>query len=230
MPNQPRAARGVLALGVLLSLSSLASLAVVTFALTNGCATDTIDLAVLPVADAGPDGPPTFPPCIDNSGCLPDYYCSLPACDSPAGTRGTCTLPPATCYDDGLPPVCGCDHVTYYNDCLRQRNFVASSTKYPCQNNPKNPVGPCGEGFPGSTDCPVGALCAQLGVGPPGSDACDHPIPGTCWVLPDQCPATTPQWDTNHWDSCMPGDGGCLDTCNAIIQGGTYRDSVHHCP
>ena len=221
MRRRPRAARGVLAVAALLSVVSLG---VATFAVTSGCATDAIDLAVLAVPDAGPDGPPPAQPCDTAMDCPTDYYCALPACDSPAATQGTCALPPTTCFDDGTPPVCGCDHITYYNDCLRQKNSIRASTKSPCQNS----VTPCGEGVPGNPTCPSGALCAQLGVGMP--NVCEHPIFGTCWVLPDQCPAVTPQWDFNRWDSCMPGDGGdCLDTCTAISQGGLYRESPHHC-
>jgi hypothetical protein len=115
--------------------------------------------------------------------------------------------------------VCGCDNITYFNDCLRQAYGVAASTPNPCPQE-----GACGG--PSGAMCPAGTYCAQLA---PPHGPCGHDIPGTCWVLPPHCPTATP---ANYWDSCddMGGGGGvCLDTCSAIQAGGPYHRS-EQCP
>jgi hypothetical protein len=198
----------------LLLVSRAAALVVVGGLLAiPGCSNETIVLASIPVTDSGIPAPPPQR-CAESSTCPTGYYCSMPSCDA---QTGTCVLPPAVC-DATESPVCGCDHITYFNDCLRQANGVSASTASPCQDT----GWPCGPFVPGS--CPDGAKCAQLGGFMHGP--CDHDIPGTCWVLPASCVTTTP---SDYWDSCVDTGGACLDLCSAIRAGGPYRRS-QQCP
>ena len=188
-------------------------------ALVAACASETITLASIPDNDAGVPAAPQK--CVSGS-CPNGYYCSLPECG--AVTGGTCELFPPVCPPTE-DPYCGCDQVTYFNDCLRRANGVSSSFKGPCLDFGL----PCGSGAGGASggppaSCPDGALCAQLGGFTHG--ACDHPIPGTCWVLPANCAATTP---SDYWDSCSGTGGDCLSTCAAIRAEGAYRRS-QQCP
>src|SRR5258708_60421 len=65
--------------------------------------------------------------CTNNETCSPDLFCSKASCGAP----GTCQLPPAFC-DDQREPVCGCDGVNYWNDCLRMRDRVPARTAGQC--------------------------------------------------------------------------------------------------
>jgi hypothetical protein len=214
LPRRPIETFARLAFAALTSLISLAA----------ACSNETIYLARIPENDAGA---PTAPQkCVDSSSCPTGYYCDLPECG--ALTGGTCELPPPTCppIED---PYCGCDRLTYFNDCLRRANGVPSSTRGPCLDFGLPCGGPPPGGGSGPTSgpmtCPEGALCAQLGGSMHGT--CDHPIPGNCWVLPANCATTTAPFD--YWDSCGGVGGACLDTCDAIRAGGAYR-RAQNCP
>lgn len=195
--------------------------------LPAACTNETIYLARIPESDSGVSATPQK--CVDSSTCPTGYYCSLPTCG--ALTGGTCELPDTVCPSNE-DPWCGCDQVTYFNDCLRRANGVSSSTKGPCLSfglpcggggpgpggsGGPSPGGSSGGGLGSPGVCPEGALCAQLGG--PTHGTCDHPIPGTCWVIPANCASTTPN---DYWDSCN-GTGDCLDTCDAIRNGGPHR-------
>jgi hypothetical protein len=61
--------------------------------------------------------------CTSSAQCVPKVeICDLLSCS--AGTTGTCTTRPTMCplY---YKPVCGCDKITYTNDCERQKADVA---------------------------------------------------------------------------------------------------------
>jgi hypothetical protein len=191
-------------------LAACALLVATAIAVASGCTDETIVLASLPTTDAGAPAPAPIR-CVTIADCpTTDYYCSMTSCDA---QTGTCVLAPVVC-DPSEAPVCGCDNITYFNDCLREANGIAASTPNPCMNNPQL----CGG--PSNTQCPDGALCARLGLihGP-----CTDAIPGTCWFLPAKCPTTPPP---DLWDSCDSAGALCVDTCNAITQGGAYRRSL----
>lgn len=73
--------------------------------------------------DAGPGpGDAGVEPCPRGTICVAN------ACGSGIGT---CTTPPTAC-DDGYAPVCGCDGVSYFNDCLRQSASVQVAAQETC--------------------------------------------------------------------------------------------------
>ena len=65
--------------------------------------------------------------CSSDSPCASGLYCSMPTCNS---ASGTCAAPPNCAYD-GEDPHCGCDGITYFNDCLRQANGISASSPGP---------------------------------------------------------------------------------------------------
>jgi hypothetical protein len=174
------------------------------------CASNDVTIATLPGVDAA-----TSSGCTSTSDCPTGSFCDMSTCYA---ATGTCAIPPApaTCTNDEQS-VCGCDGITYFNDCLRKANSISGESPNFC---------PQGIGFecggPNDTACPTGAECFQLAGGAPGP--CSADPPGTCWVLPDECPPPSGQ-SPDRWDSCVPGQH-CLDTCTAIRNGGPYRRSA----
>jgi hypothetical protein len=195
---------------------SALALAAAWIAAMVGCSGNAVVIATLPAAEDAA----TPLRCTGNSDdggsdCPPGTYCEKPTCDSPAGT---CQLVPAVC-DDVEQPYCGCDGVTYFNDCLRKLNGIASSVALPCQ---LDSAQVCGAAT-GET-CPLGASCAQFTrAGPP---PCPMSAVGTCWVLPLQCPPASP--GDVRWRECGGGEP-CVDTCTAIQSGGVYQHAMM-CP
>lgn len=171
--------------------------------IASSCGTQSIDLTRSTVTG---DASVTELHCSAPSDCPSGTYCEKPSC---ADETGTCTFFPPECPDDDAP-VCGCDRITYFNDCLRKAAGVASAKPGPCGL-------PDGTSCGGKMDvqCPEGSLCARfVGPGPCPMDAM-----GSCWVVPASCPTKTMK---PEWDSCF-SFYKCLDTCTAIKTGGPYR-------
>jgi len=144
--------------------------------------------------------------CASNEDCPPSRVCSKSNCDA---ERGVCEPEPHFC--EATPsPVCGCDNVTYWNDCVRRSAGVVASVSGECRAGAVS----CQR----AEDCPAeGALCARLLS---RGDSCGPPGPGTCWVLPDgQCDPG----DSRLWIECMPPGNPmpfpppCVDTCSALM-------------
>ena len=138
------------------------------------CSDDSIVLAKLAATDA------QVAPirCAVPGDCPSGTFCLKTTCGDPAGT---CELFPAQC-DDVDKPVCGCDGITYLDDCLRKAAGVSASTPGPCR---LDHAVSCG-GF-GNVQCPTDTFCARIAGknGPCGTD-----ILGSCWVLPAVCPTS----------------------------------------
>jgi len=102
-------------------------------------------------------------PCPEGQICdLPPHLCQA------ADLQGTCKELPAFCPRH-LDPVCGCDGVTYPNDCERLRAGAQIDHE-----------GPCGEGCANNDDCTTREYCHF----PEGS--CGD-FPGSCRGRPDAC-------------------------------------------
>jgi hypothetical protein len=117
---------------------------------------------------------------------------------------GECKPRPKTCTANEAP-VCGCDGVNYWNDCLRELVGTASSVSGEC-------LTPATCGGLVTRDCPVGrALCAHLLATQLQCGVADGF--GTCWVIPEQCPQIVV--GSSH-RACSSGTDRCLSKCEAI--------------
>jgi hypothetical protein len=150
--------------------------------------------------------------CSSEADCMPGWVCNKQGCGSPTGL---CVPWPIFCPPDPAP-VCGCNGVTYWNDCIRLQSPDPTEFALP---------GPCSATACSceiGTDCMVAyASCSHLL--PPG-EMCGHGM-GACWVLPPKC---APSGDSKMWRECKPPDLGevpqCLDTCNAIATEHSYAE------
>jgi hypothetical protein len=138
--------------------------------------------------------------------------CDKPGCSAESGV---CVELSFVCQPQAMP-VCGCDDVTYWNDCVRRKSGARKARE-----------GECGMRIPCRTgaDCGVeGAVCAHLLAPRQPCDGRDDP--GKCWVLP--APENCEGERTLRFGVCPPppppqqGDPGgpglfpCVDLCAAI--------------
>jgi hypothetical protein len=165
------------------------------------CAPNDVIVANIPDDDGGKPSPP--PPCVNDGDCESGQFCERDAC---ADQVGHCRDQPPFC-DNSSDAKCGCDGVTYWNDCLRAQNAVSKDVDGTCPNGAA-----CGG--PAQTKCAnTNAVCGALFF---HQDQCMQNPPGQCWVLSDTCP-TDPDTD---WVSCNAPS--CTDVCTAIRSGAQY--------
>jgi hypothetical protein len=177
-----------------LALSLFANLAL------TSCATDDVRVA-------------TLQSCTANEECPATDFCAKASCGD---SEGSCQLRPVLC-DATSGTSCGCDGVTYWNDCLRMQRGIAASTTGQCFDNAKT----CAS--VDAAECQSaasGASCGRLLAGGPGGPACPADTPGVCWVLPADCGGLGP--GEERWQAC-DGSNVCDDMCAAIRSGIPHR-------
>lgn len=159
-------------------------------------------------ADAGSHDASGFDsPCASSNDCPSGFLCEKAACGDPLGQ---CLEPPTVCsaFQD---PVCGCDGISYFNDCVRQMSGAVRASRGECKDLARrcNP-------FTGM-ECPAGTYCAILQ--PREGFSCDpntFPVP-KCWGLPLDCGSSS----KGSYQSCIPSGSGtgerpCVNQCQAI--------------
>lgn len=163
--------------------------------------------------------------CRDDHDCPEAWSCDKASC---AEIEGFC-IPHPLCFDLAPNPVCGCDGVTYWNDCLRKQVGPAASTPGECEASARRcwDARDCGNyGQCGYLVLP-GDPCRPRSDGPhgPDDDLPDQPPPppGRCWALPDRC---DPSLDPLRWNECGEQDGFCTDTCTALRSGRPFVKST----
>jgi hypothetical protein len=158
----------------------------------------------MPAAGQGAPGNATA--CGNMSGfCRRDQFCELePGCG--AGAVGTCAERPDDCTGaNSKQPSCGCDHVTYVNDCLRQQAGVSLAH-----------AGECPHPLPRDCIYPTKAICeannCRWFVCPPNADCVQEEE-----CIPDcrrnGCDATqyctTCETASEVYWTCLPNDTAC---------------------
>jgi len=115
--------------------------------------------------------------CLTTADCTESELCELGECDNP----GTCVDHPGECPTT-LAPECGCDGVTYNNNCERLLAGVGLEHPGICQ-NAIAPGSPCTTGL---SDCGPGSFCKVNGCGEGLTGAC-MPKPTGCQIETGAC-------------------------------------------
>jgi hypothetical protein len=153
------------------------------------------------------------PPCRPNvaTDCPATAFCRLATCGA---TTGTCTKVPAIELAT-FNPVCGCDHVTYWNESIALEHRVSLATTGACL---QPDALDCTKDGPA---CPNGGHCSYDVV---TKSQCSGNPTGSCWILPAVCPVV----GAPGVKSCQ---NICLDGCQAItLQAPFYTQGVNGCP
>lgn len=104
--------------------------------------------------------------CQDNGGCVDDQFCAL---DDSCGNPGTCLPRPESCDSADTQEVCGCDGVTYPNECAAFQSAARVSALDACDCTTND-------------DCGESQFCNAI--------TCDGP--GGCEERPAGCPPEGP--------------------------------------
>ena len=194
------------ALSRLVCAASLASAAFVVLGATPGCDREDLVVATVSADDAGDGGSgandsDAGTSCFDDDDCLDGEVCNKMGC----GARGVCQ--PFACDSSplALSPSCGCNKVSYYNECTRETHGdVSELAPFECQDKAATLCG-------GDEDCPANAICFHRAV---GSHVCGDDAKGTCWVVPSSCASVDS--DGAFYRTCSDLAAPCMNLCAAV--------------
>jgi len=151
--------------------------------------------------------------CATDAECSSGWFCHKPDCST---ALGLCE-PRAVFCDPRPDPVCGCDGITYWSECVWRQVGSVSFVAGECGANAK----PCNRAL----DCgSMVASCSRLYFQYPACPALNgwtELPPGLCWVTPARC---DPSATADRWILCPPPGATlpppsqrvCVDTCIAI--------------
>ena len=151
--------------------------------------------------------------CSSDADCGAGEMCECRA-GSCTASGGACVAKPQVCPDVAMP-VCGCDGMTYGNDCERRAHGVCKARDGACK------IGRCVDPSTGAcTDvecsaanpCASGARCNPSCPPPPPSGGCFDTIENRCTGEP--CSTDAPCRGGNQFCTprCSPPASGCFDT------------------
>jgi hypothetical protein len=179
------------------------------FSAAAGCGADPVKIATLEEASV-----PV--PCTgwnDGGSTCDGSFCEWTSCGSFESPHSGFCKPFAKESDcpTSESAVCGCDGVTYFNDCFRQADGVSLLSRGPCV-FPCGPADPCLKGT-----ClllsPIPLVMPELICEAQG---------GGCWRLPAAAacnPSDAGALVQNACDQSEP----CMDVCTALQEGGIYE-------
>jgi Kazal-type serine protease inhibitor domain len=168
-----------------------------------GCAAEEVVIATRTGPRAG------APNCTTNAECTAFEVCTRAACGDAAGL---CETRPVTCSNT-FAPSCGCDGVTYFNDCLRASNGTSLRRLGECGRDARRCVRD-------KTPCEGEAYCARfVSEGPQCTDP-DRDPTGSCWVIPRNCDGSS---NEDVWELCdKASPNTCVDICTAAVKGQAF--------
>ncbi|HEX6276898.1 MAG TPA: Kazal-type serine protease inhibitor domain-containing protein [Polyangiaceae bacterium] len=158
--------------------------------------------------------------CADDDDCESNAYCQKATCDA---AKGTCRPLGPECRGAmaEFEPVCGCDHITYWNTCVIEHEGINIAATGECTGSSR----PTCTRDEGGESCPSRshARCYRP------VDVCGDtsPTTGVCWVLPSECPDDEPQ--TTRYCGGTAGSARCIGFCEVLDAENSFRRDASQC-